>query len=96
LRVFENRELRGKVEHLYSLLCIVKVIMSRSMGWAGHVEHTEEMRNAYKIVVGTTERKKPFGRCSYICKDIIKVDLNEIVHEGFDWVHLAQDRGGLF
>jgi hypothetical protein len=33
-------------------------IKSRRMRWVGHVEHMEEMRNAYKILVGKPEGKK--------------------------------------
>jgi hypothetical protein len=29
------------------------------MGWAGHVARMGEMRNTYKILVGTPEKKRP-------------------------------------
>jgi hypothetical protein len=29
----------------------------------GYVAHTEAIRNAYRILVGETERKGPIGRC---------------------------------
>jgi hypothetical protein len=32
---------------------------SRRMGWAGHEEQTGHMRNAYKILVGKPEGKRP-------------------------------------
>jgi hypothetical protein len=35
------------------------------MRWAGHVAHTEEMINAYKIFVMKPEGKRPFGRPGY-------------------------------
>jgi hypothetical protein len=31
---------------------------SRRMRWAGHVERMEEKRNMYRLLVGTTERKR--------------------------------------
>jgi hypothetical protein len=37
-----------------------------------------EMRNAYKILVGKPEGKKPLGR--------------RLGLKGVDWIHLAQDR----
>jgi hypothetical protein len=37
---------------------IIRVITSRMMRWAGHVAPMEEMRNAYKILVGKTEREE--------------------------------------
>jgi hypothetical protein len=33
---------------------------SRRIRWAVHVASMGEMRNAYKIVVGRPERKRPF------------------------------------
>jgi hypothetical protein len=41
---------------------IVTVIKSRRIRWTGHVTDMEDMRNAYKILVGKPEGKRPFGR----------------------------------
>jgi hypothetical protein len=38
------------------------MIKSRGMGWVGHVVYMEEMINAYKILVGKPEGKKPLGQ----------------------------------
>jgi hypothetical protein len=35
------------------------MIKSRRMRWAGHVVHMGEMKNAYKILVGKPEGKRP-------------------------------------
>jgi hypothetical protein len=32
------------------------------MGWAGHEASMEEMRYAYKILIGKSEGKRPLGR----------------------------------
>jgi hypothetical protein len=48
------------------------------MRWAGHVDHIGEMRNAYKILVGKSVRKKPLGRPRRRWEDYIKMDLVEI------------------
>jgi hypothetical protein len=37
------------------------VIKSRRIKWAGHVAHTGEIRNSYKILAETLERKGSFG-----------------------------------
>jgi hypothetical protein len=58
----------------------------------GHIAHIEEMRNAYKILVGKPEGKRPCGGPRYIWEDNIRMDLREIGWEGVDWIHLAQDR----
>jgi hypothetical protein len=49
-------------------------------------------RNAYRILVGKPEGKRPLGRPRRRWVDNIKVDLREIVWDGMDWIDLAQDR----
>jgi hypothetical protein len=50
-----------------------------------------EMRNAYDILVGKSERKEPFGRHRHRWEDIRK-SLREMGWEGVDWIYLTQDR----
>jgi hypothetical protein len=57
------------------------------MRWAGQAERIEEARNAYKILVGKPERKRPLGRPRRSWVDNIKMDLRYM-----DWIDLAQDR----
>jgi hypothetical protein len=38
------------------------MIKSRRMRWAGHVSRMGEKRNAYRILVGKPEGKRPLGR----------------------------------
>jgi hypothetical protein len=45
---------------------IVRVKKSRRMRWAGRVAHMENTRNAYKILVGKFEGKRPLERSRYI------------------------------
>jgi hypothetical protein len=52
-----------------------------------------EKRNAYRILVGKPEGRRPLGRSTCRWVDNIKIDLREKVWDGVDWVHLAQDRG---
>jgi hypothetical protein len=51
-----------------------------------------EKRNAYRILEGKAEEKRPLGRprCMYV--DNIKMDLIEIGWCDMDWIHLARDR----
>jgi hypothetical protein len=49
-------------------------------------------RNAYKILVGKPEGKRPPGRPGRKWVDNIKMDLREIGWDGVDWIDLAQDR----
>jgi hypothetical protein len=49
-------------------------------------------RNAYRMLVGKPEGKRPLGRKRRRWVDSIKIDLREIDWDGTDWIHLAQDR----
>jgi hypothetical protein len=49
-------------------------------------------RNAYRILVGKPERKRPFFRPRCRWEGNIKMYFKEIGYEGADWVYLAQDR----
>jgi hypothetical protein len=51
-----------------------------------------EKRNAYRILVGKTEGKRPLGRPRHRWVNNIKMDLIEIGWDGVDWIDLAQDR----
>jgi hypothetical protein len=48
------------------------------MRWAGHIARMGEKRNAYRILVGRPERKRPLGRTRRRWVDNIKMDLREI------------------
>jgi hypothetical protein len=84
-RKLHNEELHG----LYSSPSIVRVIKARRMRWAGHVAR---MGEAYNILVGRPEGRRPLGRPRRIWEDNIKMDLREIGFGDVDWIHLAQDR----
>jgi len=51
-----------------------------------------EMRNAYSILAGKSEGKRPLRRPRRRWEDNIRKDLGEIVWEGAGPMHLAQDR----
>jgi hypothetical protein len=48
-------------------------------------------RNAYRILVGQPEGKKPLGRPRPRWVDNIKMGLRETGWDGRDWINLAQD-----
>jgi hypothetical protein len=58
------------------------MIKSRRMRWAGHVARLGEKMNAYRILVGKQEGKRPLGRPRRRWVNNIKMD----------WIDLAQDR----
>jgi hypothetical protein len=62
------------------------------MRWAGHVARMGEMRNAYRMLLGKPECKRPLGRLKRRWVDNIKMDLREIGWEGVDWIDMTHDR----
>jgi hypothetical protein len=57
-RKLHNEELHN----LCSWPNIIRMFKSRRMRWAGHAVRMWEMRNAYRILVGKPEGKRPLGR----------------------------------
>jgi hypothetical protein len=83
---------KTKQRNLYSSPNIIRMIKSRRMRWAGHVARMMETRNAYRILVGKPEGKRPLGRQNRRLVDRIKMDLREREWSGMNWIDLAQDR----
>jgi hypothetical protein len=63
---------------LYSSPHIIRMIKSRRIRLVGHVARMGEKRNAYRILVGKPERKRPLERPRRRWEDNIKMDLREI------------------
>ena len=76
---------------VYSINCIVRVVKSGRMRWAGHVARMGERRGIYKVLVGKPEGKRPLGRARRRSENNIKMDLQELGCGGMDWIDLAQD-----
>jgi hypothetical protein len=55
-----------------------------------------EKRNAYRILVGKPEEKRPLGRPRRRWVDNINIYLKEIGWDGMDFIGLAEDRDQLF
>jgi hypothetical protein len=68
------------------------MIKSRRMRWAGNIALMGEKRNAYRILAGNPEGKRPLGRSRYRWVNNIKVGLRELGWDGIDWIDLPQDR----
>jgi hypothetical protein len=83
-----NEELRD----LYSSPSIIRIIKSRRMIWAGHVTRMGEKRNAYRLLVGKPEGKRPLGRPRRRWVDNIRMDLGDVGWGYVDRIGLAQDR----
>jgi hypothetical protein len=89
----DRRKLHNEELHnLYSSPSIIRMIKSRRMRWAGHVARMGKKRNAYRILVGHPEGKRPLGRLRCRWVDNIKMYLRVIGWDGKDWIDLAQDK----
>jgi hypothetical protein len=51
-----------------------------------------EKRNAYRLLVGKSEGKRPLGRPRRRWVDNIRMDLGETGWGDVDWIDLAKDR----
>jgi hypothetical protein len=81
---------------LYALLNITKLAQSRIKRWVGHGARIGEVRNAYKILVGKPEGKKPLGRHRCRWKANVRMNLREIgwqVWTGCIWLRLGISDG---
>jgi hypothetical protein len=51
-----------ELHNLYSSPSIIRMIKSRRIRWAGNVTRMGAKRNAYRILVGNPEEKRPLER----------------------------------
>jgi hypothetical protein len=79
-RKLHNEELHN----LYSWQNIIRIFRSRRMRWEEHAARMGEKRNAYEILVGKPEGKRPLGRPRRRWVDNTKIDLREIGWDGMD------------
>ena len=54
------------------------------MRWAGYVACVGEKINAYRVLVGKHEYRRPVGRCNHRWDNSIKVDLKAIGWDNMD------------
>ena len=87
----ENREWRRlhneELHSLYLSVNIVRMIKSRRLRWAGHVDRMEESRSAFKMLIGKPTGKRTLGKPRRRWEDPKEIDVN-----AGNWVDLAQDR----
>jgi hypothetical protein len=77
---------------LYSSPSVIRMIRSRRMRWAGHVARMWVKRNAYRLLVGKPDGKRPLGRPKHRWVDNIKMDLGEIgwgLLTGLFWLRIG-------
>jgi hypothetical protein len=65
---------------------------SRRMRWAGHVAPMGEKRNAYWLLAGKPEGRRPLGRPRCRSVNNIRRYLVEVGWGDVDWIGMTQDR----
>jgi hypothetical protein len=83
-RKLHNEELYD----LHSSPCIVRVIKSRRMGWAGHVARIGE----YRVLLGKPEGKRPLERPRHSWENNTRIGLQEVewgVWTGSSWLRIG-------
>jgi len=55
----------------------------------GHVAHTADRRDAYRVLVGRPGGKTPLGRPAHRWEGNIKADCLEVRWVGMDWIDWA-------
>ena len=81
-----------KLHSLYRSTNVFRVIKSRRLRWADHVDKMEEGRSAFKILTGKPIGKRLSGRPRRRWEDNIRMELEEIGISAGNWVDLAEDR----
>jgi hypothetical protein len=61
---------------------------ARKIRWAGHVARMREKRNAYRLLVGKPEGRRPLGRPKRRLLDNM-MDLVQVGWGDVDWIGLA-------
>jgi hypothetical protein len=73
-----------ELHNLYCSLNIIRMIKLRKIRWAGHITRMGARSNAFRILVGKPEGKRPLGRSRRRWEDNIKMDIREIGWAGMD------------
>jgi hypothetical protein len=71
---------------LYSSPSIIRIIKSRRMRWASHVARTGEKRNAYRLLAGKTDGKRPLRRSRRRWVDNIRMG---VMWTGLVWLRIG-------
>ncbi|KAJ4435043.1 hypothetical protein ANN_23616 [Periplaneta americana] len=79
-RKLHNAELHA----MYSSPHVIRNTKFRRLRWVGHVANMCESRNAYRVLVGRPEGKRPLGRPIRRWENNIEMDLREVGYDVTD------------
>ena len=68
----------AELHALYSSTNIIRNLKPTRLKWAGHVARMDLSRNAYRVLVGRPEGKRPLGRPRLKWEYNTKMDLREV------------------
>jgi hypothetical protein len=60
------------------IILYFRIMKARRMRWAGHLARMGEKRNAYRLLMGKPEGKRPLGRPRRSWVDNIRMDLVKV------------------
>ena len=85
------------LSYMHCILLTIRYLKSRRLRWAGQAVLMEESTNAYRVLVGRSEKKISLEIPKRRCEDNIKMDLKEVGSDARNWMDIAQERdnGGL-
>ena len=86
---------RQRVNELYSLPNIVRVIKPRRTRWARHVARLGEGRGVYRVLVGNLRERDYLEEPDVYGRIILRWDFRKWVCGSMNWIELAQDRNSL-
>jgi hypothetical protein len=89
---FSSYNYHEELHNVYSSPNIIIMIKSRRIKLDEHVSRMGKKRNAYRILVGKPEGKRPLGRHRHRRGYNYKICLREIGWRCMSWIYLAQDR----
>jgi hypothetical protein len=76
-----------ELHDLYSSPSIIRIIKARRMRWAGREARMGEKTNAYRLLVGKPDGRRPLGRPRRRWLDNIRMKWSDV-----GWIGLGQDR----
>jgi hypothetical protein len=76
----------GELHDLYSSLSNIRIIKVGWMRWVGNVARMGEKRNAYRLLMGKPEGRRPLGRPRRRWLNSIRIDVVEV---GLVWLRIG-------
>jgi hypothetical protein len=80
---------KEELHNLYPSPSIIRMMKWRRIRWSGHVAQMRVHRNAYKLLVGKPEGKRPLGGPRHMWMDNSNMNLGEVGWGAMDCISLT-------